>query len=91
MQIIDEILHRTETFLIRKKKHFLRICLHLGRDTMYRVFCESYENYIKQYKELTEKVEYRYIIVKPFELIRCVEEKQYSVGRSGAISRDTAI
>lgn len=36
---------------------------------MYRVFCESYENYIKQYDELSKKNEYRYKLVEAFELI----------------------
>ena len=40
---------------------------------MYRVFCESYENYIKQYEPVTENNEYRYKISKPFELIRDLE------------------
>ena len=40
---------------------------------MYRVFCESYDNYIKQYNEMIEKAEYRHKIAKPFELIRSVE------------------
>lgn len=41
---------------------------------MYRIFCESYDNYMKQYDGLTEKDEYRYKIVKPFELLRNVEK-----------------
>jgi hypothetical protein len=40
---------------------------------MFRVFCESYDNYIKQYNGLTEKAEYRYEIAKPFVLVRSVE------------------
>jgi hypothetical protein len=36
---------------------------------MYRVFCESYENYLKQYESVAENNEYRHKISKPFELI----------------------
>jgi hypothetical protein len=36
---------------------------------MYRVFCESYENYIKQYVPAVENNVYRYKISKPFKLI----------------------
>lgn len=36
---------------------------------MYRIFCESYQNYINQYKQEMHKREYRYIIAKPMELI----------------------
>lgn len=40
---------------------------------MYRVFCDSYQNYLLQYDELIENNEYRHEIVKPFELIRDIE------------------
>jgi hypothetical protein len=36
---------------------------------MYRIFCESYENYIKQYDSICSKEDYRYKISNPFELI----------------------
>ena len=37
---------------------------------MYRIFCESYENYLKQYNGSYQWDDYRYTIIKPFELIR---------------------
>lgn len=36
---------------------------------MYRVFCESYKNYIMQYDMISQKDEHRYKIVEPFDLI----------------------
>lgn len=40
---------------------------------MYRVFCESYRNYIKEYKEDSSRSEYRYRISMPIGLITDVE------------------
>jgi hypothetical protein len=40
---------------------------------MYRIFCESYENFLKQYDGLFQCDDYRYSIIKPFELIRNTE------------------
>ena len=36
---------------------------------MYRVFCESYKNYINQYEQGMSKDEYRFIIAEPIKLI----------------------
>jgi len=36
---------------------------------MYRIFCESLQNYIAQYKTEESKNEYRYLIVKPLLLL----------------------
>ncbi|AZT91334.1 hypothetical protein ELD05_12345 [Caldicellulosiruptor changbaiensis] len=36
---------------------------------MYRIFCESYYNYIKNFEDKGAKDEYRYKIAKVFELI----------------------
>ncbi|MCX7710734.1 MAG: hypothetical protein N2484_12920 [Clostridia bacterium] len=41
---------------------------------MYRVFCESYENYLRQYDGLIQKNEFRYNVIKPFGLIHNVEQ-----------------
>ncbi len=40
---------------------------------MYRVFCESYENYIRHYEDAKINNEYRFSIAKPFGLIRDVQ------------------
>ena len=37
---------------------------------MYRIFCESYENYISQYKNGVGQDEYRYKIAKSMELLK---------------------
>lgn len=48
---------------------------------MYRVFCESYKNYISQFDHVIQKDdEYRYRIAKPFELIGNLEN--YNVEKS---------
>lgn len=36
---------------------------------MYRIFCESYSNYIKLFDEERDGMQYRFQIVKPMELI----------------------
>ena len=36
---------------------------------MYRVFCDSYKNYISQYEKRLSKNEYRFIIAEPIMLI----------------------
>ena len=40
---------------------------------MYRIFCDSYNNYLKQYNTPLDKDTYRYKISKPFELISNIE------------------
>lgn len=40
---------------------------------MYRVFCESYDNYMDSYDKPCKRADYRYIVTRPFELIRDVE------------------
>jgi hypothetical protein len=47
---------------------------------MYRVFCESYENYLKQYEGLSEIDEYRYVIIKPFQLLKNID--RYKIEQS---------
>ena len=37
---------------------------------MYRIFCESYSNYIGQYNNKIYQDEYRYKIAKPLELLK---------------------
>lgn len=41
---------------------------------MYRIFCESYQNYIKEYKEDVTRLEYRYRVSVPIGLITDVEK-----------------
>lgn len=41
---------------------------------MYKIFCKSYENYIKQYLNEESKREYRFNIAKPIELIADIEK-----------------
>lgn len=36
---------------------------------MYRVFCESYQNYIREYTYENSKSEYRFKVAEPLELI----------------------
>lgn len=36
---------------------------------MYRVFCESYQNYIRQYEQEMQEGEYRFKVAKPLKLI----------------------
>lgn len=36
---------------------------------MYRIFCESYQNYINQYEQGMQADEYRFVIGKPMKLI----------------------
>jgi hypothetical protein len=43
---------------------------------MYRVFCESYDNYVDLYDTPNKRADFRYIITKPFELIRDVGRYQ---------------
>lgn len=42
---------------------------------MYRIFCESYQNYVSQYNCESSKKEYRYRIAEPFKLL--VNPKEY--------------
>ncbi len=41
---------------------------------MYRIFCESYDNYISQYYDTAFQNEYRFKLTKPLKLIRDPEE-----------------
>lgn len=41
---------------------------------MFRIFCESYENYISQYKDIAHQSEYRFKIAQPLKLITDVDK-----------------
>ena len=60
-EIIKEILEREDLF-DSKKQGFIN---NLKRNTMYRIFCESYDNFLKSIEEDS----YRVKITEPFELI----------------------
>ncbi len=46
---------------------------------MFRIFCESYDNYIAQYKDAACQSEYRFKIAQPLKLIKDVDE--YETGK----------
>lgn len=43
---------------------------------MYRIFCESYRNYVRTYEQAGELKAYRYLIAKPLALVVDLEKYQ---------------
>ncbi|MGE4282737.1 MAG: hypothetical protein AB7G87_03365 [Clostridia bacterium] len=41
---------------------------------MFRIFCESYDNYISQYKDVMFQNEYRFKIAQPLKLLKNLDE-----------------
>ncbi|WHH59245.1 hypothetical protein [Petroclostridium sp. X23] len=46
---------------------------------MFRIFCESYDNYISQYKDVAFQNEYRFKIAQPLKLLKDLDE--YEIAR----------